>query len=1471
MASLMVAELGEKLGLEGFGADMFGTVGTAYAGSLYKQLANSSYNLNALKWGEAWQEASSGLLLGSFFGSALARKILPADALEGSIGGSFGSIIGTSWAIGQIGGGAAGMQSMGLLGNFLVPGVGAFVGSLLGTYLGNLFGDDPDPGADFWMFAEKQGEVIVPGVFNYYLYASARDGFPTGTTRDLGQAVLDLSKDYMSNIGAFDMANAHIDNFKLPAIFQSNDPYNLGSNPLIRVLQRMNIDSAGNGSLKFFVNGRKVASAEAMVDGAVTDFLRDAQPIGGDIFLKRAVANSTGNSSFTIASAMATAAEYLRYHENREVINALIASAADTAFAGTWAYVLAGAEGLKLAKTNQSDFNGGLGGFVASLTDAGVAVDFSQVTVSRGTGGKIFVDVIVEDSASIPNYLNLFANGAKITPLKDGAGIRFSFDSNMAGVGYKNLTTSTQVGTSTRYAVNGESDGRDIWIAPDNKSYDFKDTGSHTIHVGDAEIESSDDIIFAGGGADSIQGGTGWDWISGGAGNDTLFGGDQDDTIFGGSGNDLIYGGNQMDYLEGGAGADTICGISPNQNLPPETNATDYAIAGYKTSNAAVNINLKTGKATGGHATGDKLSFIIKLVGSDYNDTLVGDDLPNWLEGGAGADTLDGGKNPSGSPDYASYFYATAGVTASLAKPSINTGDAAGDTYISIEALEGSNFDDILIGDNGSNYLSGNAGDDILVAGLGADSIRGGFGFDTMSYRNLSSGIVINLANWAASSAVVADDVRYNHTQPRSMDIEAYEATNYNDTMLGSALDDILIGRAGHDSMAGGDGSDLLSGDDGNDTLDGQNGNDTLAGGKGNDRLLGSAGTDRLEGGAGNDQLYGGDGDDLLQGGSGADQLDGGKGVDQADYGNAASGVLVDLTKVANNTGDAAGDTYTSIEKISGSNHNDTLRGNASANTLLGSAGNDFLDGYSGNDTLYGGDGDDILRGGAGADRLEGGGGTDRADYGNAASGVLIDLTKASNNSGDAVGDIFVSIEVISGSKYNDTLRGDARSNSLFGGSGDDRLDGYAGNDQLFGESGSDKLYGGDGNDTLQGGAGADYLDGGAGTDQVDYGNAAARVLVDLTKAANNTGDAAGDTFVSIEVIAGSKYNDILRGDAARNTLIGREGNDRLDGYAGNDLLYGDAGNDTLYGGDGNDALQGGAGADHLDGGVGIDQVDYGRAASGVRVDFTNIASNTGDAAGDTFTSIENILGSNYNDILRGDSGNNVLSGRGGNDQLYGEAGNDTLYGGDGNDSLQGGTGADKLDGGAGIDLVYYGNAAKAVTVDLGNAINNRGDSAGDTYVSIEGVSGSNYHDVLRGNAAGNILFGKSGNDFLDGLAGNDSLYGGDGDDQLKGGDGNDILDGGKGSDYYLGGKGVDTFVFQTGSGKDTIGDYTDGYDKIKFSTAGMKFSDLHISQYNSGGKTGVLVDYGSATDTILLESTALKVADLTASDFIFT
>lgn len=350
MASLFAAELGEQLGLEGFGAQLFGVTASTYAGSVIEQLAKQNYNWGEVKWGNAWDSVPGAV--GAFFGSSLAHKILPADTLAGSIGGSLGSIAGTSWAIGQIGGALGGMQSVGLLGNLLIPGVGAFIGTLLGTLLGDLFGDDPEPGANFLMFAEQQGENIIPGVLDYYLYATARDGFPHDYTEALGEAVIDLSRAYMSNIGAFDMANANISNFTLPAIYQNNDPHHLGPNPLVRVLQRMNIEAQDNGSLRFYVNGRRVDSAEAMVDGAVTDFLRDSQPIGGNIFLKRAVANSAGDASFTLAASMATAAEYERYLEDRATINALIAASPDSAFSGAWAYTLAGAEQLRLTRVS---------------------------------------------------------------------------------------------------------------------------------------------------------------------------------------------------------------------------------------------------------------------------------------------------------------------------------------------------------------------------------------------------------------------------------------------------------------------------------------------------------------------------------------------------------------------------------------------------------------------------------------------------------------------------------------------------------------------------------------------------------------------------------------------------------------------------------------------------------------------------------------------------------------------------------------------------------------------------------------------------------------------------------------------------------------------------------------------------------------------------------------------------------------
>jgi serralysin len=306
-------------------------------------------------------------------------------------------------------------------------------------------------------------------------------------------------------------------------------------------------------------------------------------------------------------------------------------------------------------------------------------------------------------------------------------------------------------------------------------------------------------------------------------------------------------------------------------------------------------------------------------------------------------------------------------------------------------------------------------------------------------------------------------------------------------------------------------------------------------------------------------------------GGAGRDHLDGGAGTDRATYFAASGGVTVDLQSPGINTGEAFGDTFVSIEDIQGSAFADNMLGNGAANTLFGGDGRDFLSGRGGADTLRGMDGNDDLMGGTGADLLDGGAGIDQASYRNSGSGLTVDLAFAGNNSGDAAGDTFVSIENLFGSAFDDSLRGNDSANELRGGDGDD---------WLSGRGGRDILLGGDGNDVLAGGTGRDVLDGGAGIDRADYSDCALGITVDLRNAANNTRDASGDTFVSIENLYGTAFNDNLTGDAGDNTIWGANGNDRLQGAGGNDRLLGMNGNDQLNGGYGDDTLTGGAGFD---------------------------------------------------------------------------------------------------------------------------------------------------------------------------------------------------------------------------------------------------------------------------------------------------
>jgi Ca2+-binding RTX toxin-like protein len=146
------------------------------------------------------------------------------------------------------------------------------------------------------------------------------------------------------------------------------------------------------------------------------------------------------------------------------------------------------------------------------------------------------------------------------------------------------------------------------------------------------------------------------------------------------------------------------------------------------------------------------------------------------------------------------------------------------------------------------------------------------------------------------------------------------------------------------------------------------------------------------------------------------------------------------------------------------------------ADILNGGGGNDRIYGGGGQDTLYGGSGNDSLRGGAGADLLSGGSGFDYADYRDAPGRVVIDLSKRTQSGSDASGDRLSSIQGVTGSAFNDVLKGSSDHNTIRGGGGNDRLLGNAGDDRLYGDAGRDTIIGSTGKDWLSGGQDADVF-----------------------------------------------------------------------------------------------------------------------------------------------------------------------------------------------------------------------------------------------------------------------------------------------------------------------------------------------------------------------------------------------------------
>lgn len=567
-------------------------------------------------------------------------------------------------------------------------------------------------------------------------------------------------------------------------------------------------------------------------------------------------------------------------------------------------------------------------------------------------------------------------------------------------------------------------------------------------------------------------------------------------------------------------------------------------------------------------------------------------------------------------------------------------------------------------------------------------------------------------------------------------------------------------------------------------------------------------------------------------------------------------------------------DNATVGDRINGLGGNDTIWAKAGNDTVEGGAGNDFIHGGDDDDVITDSEGDDLIWGDAGNDWINGGAGLDQI-FGGAGNDTLYGGTAA---------------DVIEGGAGNDLIYGDNGPSSsvgdlsgadvLAGGDGDDTIYGGGGDDIIDGGNGDDVIHGGPGNDIMSGWFGDDLfvmdatdigfgnaIDGGMGFDTVDYSASQGTVIGGVTVAGVNVNltlpaptAVPPDTFINVEGLIGSKYNDTLTGGAAivNVYVLDANGNptNRLDLLAStaasvgfkvaNEFgdpvvavvngvetlvamdywIRGGDGNDIITGGEGDDTLEGGAGVDTLAGGFGNDIYRLGSDTNDLIVELADEGVDTIETESTTYSlapvaraNIENLtfVGSgNFNGT--GNALNNVITGGNGNDSLDGGTGNDTLIGGDGNDTLTGGAGTDRLVGGIGNDVYNVDNTNDTV-------VEAAAEGTDQVNASVSYTLGANVENLTL---TGNANINGTGNDLANLITGNggaNTLNGGGEADTLNGGGGNDSLIGGAGADVLTGGAGNDRFVYQSAAdsgvlaaARDRITDFSRGQDQIDLS-----------------------------------------------------
>ncbi|SIO34289.1 calcium-binding protein, partial [Halodesulfovibrio marinisediminis] len=583
------------------------------------------------------------------------------------------------------------------------------------------------------------------------------------------------------------------------------------------------------------------------------------------------------------------------------------------------------------------------------------------------------------------------------------------------------------------------------------------------------------------------------------------------------------------------------------------------------------------------------------------NDTMIAGGAAEKFVGGDGIDTV-------------SYAASSAPVEVDLSDGQKEKGGAAeGDTLSSIEAVIGSDGNDILIGNSkagnnqfleggdGSDIITGGAGNDLLVGGSTTDAVKGdlenilgnldGSNSDVKALRRYvdqnqkAEGDTIK----AGSGNDVVIDLAGDNYIEGGHGADTIITGSGNDVVLGGTsvgltADNIATARAemnsatdanavkvagdkfkhtfskdnaadGGDTIYSGDGHDLVFGGNGDDEIHAGLGNDYVKGGAGNDHIFGDDGHDVLYGGKASDTLEGGLGDDLFIGGDGADHFYGGtkegdSGTDTVSY-EGKNAVTVNLSDSSQSTGVAKGDTFNGIEKIIGSSKNDTLEiGEDKPFTVTISKLANGVEHF-------------VVTDGSGKTVIE------ASDFENIRFTEATNVTVVGTTEASGVNvftaenkQVHVSVEAHEHSKLTITT-----------GNEDDVID-LSGPSSV--SSAQVTINAGTGDDTMLAGSATETFNGGLNDevgDTVSYAASDSAVRVDLLDVKDNEtnavkadgiadkkgsgGEAEGDTYTGIENLIGSKHADTLKGDSEANDISGGLGSDTIEGRGGDDVLHG--------------------------------------------------------------------------------------------------------------------------------------------------------------------------------------------------------------------------------------------------------------------------------------------------------------------------